>query len=347
MSNDLRLADAVSRLQPFSGLSTVTTQRVAALSFREYLPRGTELLPARDVQRQSIYPLRGDVRVFYADGSSRRVHGGSEGARCPLGKGRLAATRIRALTDVELACFDDELLDVAATWDELGAASAAAAGAPSEADGLAGGATSTGVRIPRGLVGVLPAQDIASLRLAADRLEMRRGEVVVSQGEIARHCFVVEAGQCVAVRREPAGTVTLAEIHQGGGFGEEAMLSQATADATVSAASDGTLLRWAREDVLGRLGGPLIRLDAAEAQERVAAGAAWLDVRLRQESCHSLRTGAIGAPLRELRLGRVTLDPRREYITCCASGRRSALAALLLARRGLRVAALAGGALRG
>ncbi|MBI4756356.1 MAG: cyclic nucleotide-binding domain-containing protein [Betaproteobacteria bacterium] len=347
MSNDPRLADIISRLQPFSGLSTVTAQRVVALSFREYLPKDTELLPARDVQRQSIYPLRGEVRVLYTDGSSQRVEGGSEGARRALGKGRGVATQIRTLTDVELVCFDDELLDVAATWDALGGASWAAADATSQARGPAGAATSTGVQIPRGLVGALPPQDIASLRHAADRLEARRGEVVVSQGELAGHCFVVEAGQFVAVRREPAGTGTLGEIHQGGGFGEAAMLNHAAADATVSAASDGTLLRWAREDLLGRLGAPLIRLDAAQAQARVAAGAAWLDVRQPQESCHSLRTGAISAPLRELRLGRVALDPRREYITCCASGRRSAVAALLLARRGLRVAALTGGAHRG
>ncbi|MFT3732923.1 MAG: cyclic nucleotide-binding and patatin-like phospholipase domain-containing protein [Hyphomicrobium sp.] len=92
----------------------------------------------------------------------------------------------------------------------------------------------------------LPA---AALRLLEDRLQpihVRRGELVVRQGEPANALYVVLSGRFAVEIRDYSGTV--AEISRGSTIGEIAFLAGGKRTATVRAIRDGILVRLTRAD---------------------------------------------------------------------------------------------------
>jgi rhodanese-related sulfurtransferase len=86
-------------------------------------------------------------------------------------------------------------------------------------------------------------------------------------------------------------------------------------------------------------------------EQRLAAGALWLDVRYPSEYQHDRLDGAINVLLNEIRNAFGLLDASRQYIVYCQTGTRSSAAAFLLAQRGYRTIlldrGLAGAARRG
>jgi rhodanese-related sulfurtransferase len=138
--------------------------------------------------------------------------------------------------------------------------------------------------------------------------------------------------------------VVLAELKAGEAFGEEALVSEAKRNATVTALIDGQLLRLNRSHFNELLREPLLRrIGFEEASGKVRRGALWLDVRYPSEYQYDKLPGAINVPLAEVRNMFAVLDRTKEYIAYCQSGRRSAAAAFLFAQRGFKVWLLEGG----
>jgi len=155
---------------------------------------------------------------------------------------------------------------------------------------------------------------------------------------------VIESGRCRVERTVGGVKVAIAELKSGDAFGEEALAADTRRNATVSMASEGKLLRLRKADFKQLLGEPLLeRVSYAGALERVARGAAWLDVRYPSEYRYDRLPGALNVPLNEVRNSFPVLERARSYITYCQSGRRSSAAAFLLAQRGFAVSVLEGG----
>ena len=68
-----------------------------------------------------------------------------------------------------------------------------------------------------------------------------------------------------------------------------------------------------------------------------------VDVRPADEYRQGHIPGAINIPLNDIRQASAALDPTKEYIVYCQTGRRSSAAAFLLSQRGLHAALLDGG----
>jgi len=112
----------------------------------------------------------------------------------------------------------------------------------------------------------------------------------------------------------------------------------------VTMTTDGMLLRLSKEDFNQLLLAPLLlKVTGEEAARRVAAGATWIDVRFPAEYQSDGYPGAINIPLNDIRQASAALDPAKEYIVYCQTGRRSSAAAFLLSQRGLHAALLDGG----
>jgi rhodanese-related sulfurtransferase len=121
-------------------------------------------------------------------------------------------------------------------------------------------------------------------------------------------------------------------------------VSEAKLNATVTALTDGKVMRLNRAHFNELLREPLLRrLAFAQAAEKVRRGALWLDVRYPSEYQYDKLPGAINVPLAEVRNMFAVLDRTKEYIAYCQSGRRSAAAAFLFAQRGFKVWLLEGG----
>ena len=190
-----------------------------------------------------------------------------------------------------------------------------------------------------------PAAHIDELLRRFERVRTARGEVVIREGDEGDYYYVIESGRFQVERLVGGARVVLAELKSGDAFGEEALVSEARRNATVTALTDGELLRLRRE----RLQRTPARAAAARARlcrggaRRCARGALWLDVRYPSEYQYDKLPGAINVPLDEVRNMFAVLDRSREYVAYCQSGRRSAAAAFLFAQRGFQVWLLEGG----
>ena len=168
--------------------------------------------------------------------------------------------------------------------------------------------------------------------------------MIIREGAEGDYYYLVESGRCQVERMVGGVSMTLAELKSGDTFGEEALVSQAKRNATVTMKTDGSLLRLSKQDFDVLLREPLLHaINMEQATQKVLNGAQWIDVRYPSEYQYDRLPGARNIPLSEIRNAFGALDMDEEYIIYCQSGRRSAAAAFLLAQRGYQALLLEGG----
>jgi rhodanese-related sulfurtransferase len=339
--------EQLAGLAPLGSLSSARLPELAELSTVAYGARGSDPLAQHGAEGQSLYLLRGELLLVFRGGGTLVVVGGHGEGKYAVNRRTPPVARSRAVTDVELLCVDDEGLDILMTFDQVasgGGAAASAMGRAVRADMRVANGIFSLANLRNGVFAQLPPARIEELLLRFERVSVRGGEAVVREGDEGDCYYVIETGRA-RVEREVGGvTVQVAELASGDAFGEEALASGARRNASVVMATDGELLRLGKRDFEALLGEPLLqRVGYAEGARRVAAGALWIDVRYPSEYRGDRLPGAINVPLDEVRNSFGALDPARELVVYCQSGRRSSAAAFLLAQRGFRVSLLDGG----
>ena len=311
----------LAALAPLAGLSPERIAELAEVAQVERASRGADPFAGR-TGKESVFLLGGEVLLSFQGGGTLVVVGGSEETRHALNRRKDSVARAKAITDVDLLVIEDDLLDVLATWDQVAAGRGR--------DMMASGPFSLS-SLRAGIFAQLPPARIDEL---LRRFERDEGD----------YYYVIEGGRFQVGRTVGGAEVILAELKTGDAFGEEALVSEAKRNATVTALTDGHVLRLNRSHFNELLREPLLRRIAyADAADKVRRGALWLDVRYPSEYQYDKLPGAINVPLAEVRNMFAVLDRGKEYIAYCQSGRRSAAAAFLFAQRGFKVWLLEGG----
>ena len=158
----------------------------------------------------------------------------------------------------------------------------------------------------------------------------------------ARRC-----GHAVAeLRKDGDGNeVKVASLGPGATFGEEALIKGEPRNATVRMTTAGRVLRLGKEDFDRLLRSQLVHEISADQARRDVdfRGAVFIDCRFEEEWELWRLKNARHVPLDEIRERSRGLDPKREYIVYCRTGRRSRAAAFLMRQVGLNAVALKGG----
>jgi rhodanese-related sulfurtransferase len=149
----------------------------------------------------------------------------------------------------------------------------------------------------------------------------------------------------VTRKESPEGEdIWLAELSEGDSCGEEALVSDAKRNATVTMLTDGKLMRLAKKDFVELMKKPLVNyVDYDEASAMVDKDAVWLDVRTPDEYESSAFEDSVNIPLSSLRGEMPELVFNAKYVICCDTGRRSDSAAFILSHKGFDVYVLEGG----
>jgi CRP-like cAMP-binding protein len=334
----------LSQLRAFSPLDGLKKENLAALARKITLREATQgrvLFKEGDTDKRAIYVVSGIVELLSGGRIVGSVHANSPQSRHPLAPvlprrctGRVATER------VEYLAIDSDLLDVLLTWDQTGQYEVG------DLQASAGGDDWMTTLLQNRAFHRIPPANLQALFLRMQRVDFSAGEVVIRQGDEGDFFYVIVSGRCVVTRETPLNRegVKLAELGLGETFGEEALVSGARRNATVTAAVDATTMRLAKEDFLKLLNEPLLRWASYDsAREVIAAGGRWLDVRLPSEFEHCRFEDALNVPLYFMRLKLSTLDPAVPYVVCCDNGRRSSAAAYLLSERGYDAQVLRGG----
>jgi rhodanese-related sulfurtransferase len=340
-------------LEPVCALPDERLAELAELCLVERVSKTLDPFRVQGVTGQLVFLLEGELALTSRDGRAEVVVGGTGEARHPLGR-KTPFTFAKAITDIVLLRIDDDLLDIMVTWHQLADLDKAAT-PDSRVDASDFVTPSTGNwallsgifsihNLKTGAFAQLPAAHINELLKRFVRIAVARREVIVRAGDEGDFYYVIETGKCVVERVVGGVSMKLAELKSGDAFGEEALVANAKRNATVTMLTDGALLRLAKEDFNELLKKPLLHsVGLKEASDKAAAGAQWIDVRYPSEYQYDKLPGAINIPLAEIRNAVKVLDPSRQYLLYCQSGRRSSAAAFLLAQRGFKAYVLDGG----
>jgi rhodanese-related sulfurtransferase len=178
------------------------------------------------------------------------------------------------------------------------------------------------------------------------RMPHRTGDVVIQQGSEGDYFYAIVSGRCIVTRETPLNKdgIRLAELGVGDTFGEEALISEAKRNATVTMLSDGVLMRLNKQDFRELMNEPLLQwVTEDRARELIAKGGKWLDVRLPSEFQNLAIEEAVNIPLYFIRLKLSTLEKGVPYVVYCDTGRRSSAAAFILIEKGYEAYVLTGG----
>ena len=192
----------------------------------------------------------------------------------------------------------------------------------------------------------IPPANIQAIFMRMQRINCRAGDVVIKQGDEGDYFYAIVSGRCTVTRETPLNKegIKLAELGMGDTFGEEALISEAKRNATVTMLTEGTLMRLGKQDFTTLLNEPMLQwVDYEQAKQIVAKGGKWLDVRLPSEFQNLHIEEAINIPLYFIRLKLNVLDKAVSYVVCCDTGRRSSAGAYILSERGFDAHVLKGG----
>lgn len=336
--------DLLARLQPLSSLGSKGLHELLPLCRIHAFSRTTDPFQANGWSGHVVYLVQGQLLVRMPDGSSRVLVGGYDLGAAPVVCGGMAPLSGKAITDIELLSLEEDPLDILVTWNQLSAPNESENSRPDLTDWRMMSGMFAASNLTVGAFASLPPANIQALLAKFTRVAAKRGETIIKQGDPGDYYYLIESGRCKVSRIVGGSSMQLAELKEGDAFGEEALVVDTVRNATVAMNTNGMLLRLSKKDFEQLLRAPLLqKVSGEEAARRVAAGATWIDVRFPAEYQSDGYPGAINIPLNDIRQASASLDPAKEYIVYCQTGRRSSAAAFLLSQRGLTAALLDGG----
>lgn len=335
--------EQLRKLSPLDGLQKENLEALSKKTRIHTLEGGRFLFKEGDAKKRTIYVLTGQLALSSGGEDVAVIDGGSDEARNPVAHVVPRQVSARANKRVEYLAIDSDLLDVMLTWDQTGSYEVGVLGigdTPSDTDDWMVTLLQTKA------FHKIPPANIQAIFMRLQQVNHKAGDIVIRQGDEGDFFYVITKGQCSVTRETPLNKegIKLADLSVGDTFGEEALISDARRNATVTMVSDGSLMRLSKEDFKSLLNEPMLNwVDRAEAEKIVAEGGTWLDVRLPSEFDNFHDKDANNIPLYFIRLKLNTLDKKVKYVVVCDTGRRSSAGAYILSERGYDAYVLRGG----
>lgn len=323
-----------ARCAPFTMLTGPrAAEAIESLAVFELRP-GESVTVRPGSRTDYLYVVEGEVEVTPSGGpSARYVPSDTDVRPIELEAGGPPLT-IASDGSSLLARADGDTLDYLLSWETLGAG----LGIESEALQARLAAVRRSLAFRR-----MPLECVEEAFRRMRQVQVHAGEEVVRLGEPGDAFYIIESGRAEVWRPGLYDDVAhkVDEMGPGEAFGEEALLTGGVRGATVRMIEDGTLLVMDKADFEALIGEPMVEhVEAKIAQACLDSGYIPLDVRYGEEFEEAHIPGAFLIPLPELRHRFHELDPAARYLVYCRSGRRSAVAALLMKQRGLHAVSL-------
>jgi CRP-like cAMP-binding protein len=331
-------------LRRFSPLDGLKRDNLAALArkvqIRELSP-GQVLFKEGDTEKRTFYVVSGTLELQDHGKIVGTVDGGSDFAKNPVAPVYPRRVSAKARDRVQFISVDSDLLDVMLTWDQTGSYEVSELN-----DGDAGAEDWMTMLLQTKAFHKIPPANIQAIFMRMQQINYRSGDVILKQGAEGDYFYVLTRGTALVTRETPLSKdgIKLAELTVGDTFGEEALISDAKRNATVTMTKDGAVMRLGKEDFKRLLNEPMLEwVDPDQAASIIKEGGQWLDVRLPSEYDNQHLDGAVNIPLYLIRLKINTLNKQRKYVVCCDTGRRSSAGAYILSERGFQAYVLRGG----
>src|SRR4030067_2675401 len=216
---DLKL---LATLVPINALSAEHLYKLADKGGVEDLPSGHVLFEEGSTDSDAFYVLAGDVVLSSRkSGASRTVSGASEEAKHPLANLTPRQYAGKTRTATRILHVDSLLLDTLLTWDQVAGIEV------TEFEGDASDVAWMRKLLESKALLRLPAASIQQLFTRFEEMPMKAGQILIRQGDKGDYYYVIKQGRCRVVQKpgEQQKMVALADLAEGGGFGEEGRVS--------------------------------------------------------------------------------------------------------------------------
>ena len=344
MTDEQISTELLKRFSPLDGLKRDNLAALARkVQVRELSP-GQVLFKEGDTEKRTFYVVSGILELQDQGKVVGIVEGGTDLAKNPVAPVFPRRVSAKARDRVQFISIDADLLDVMLTWDQTGTYEVSELAGK---DDVGGGAEDwMTMLLQTKAFHKIPPANIQAIFMRMQQINYKSGDVILKQGAEGDYFYVLTRGAALVTRETPLSKdgIKLAELAVGDTFGEEALISDAKRNATVTMVSEGAVMRLGKEDFKKLLNEPMLDwVDAAEAQKIVQDGGKWLDVRLPSEYDNKHLDNAVNIPLYFIRLKINTLEQGQKYVVCCDTGRRSSAGAYILSERGFQAYVLRGG----
>ncbi len=343
MDDEQTTTQLLKRFSPLDGLKRDNLAALARkVQIRELSP-GQVLFKEGDTEKRTFYIVTGTLELQDSGKTVGTVEGGTDFAKNPVAPVYPRRVSAKARDRVQFISVDSDLLDVMLTWDQTGTYEVSELQGQQE---VGGGEDWMTMLLQTKAFHKIPPANIQAIFMRMQQINYKGGDVILKQGAEGDYFYVLTRGNALVTRETPLSKdgIKLAELTVGDTFGEEALISDAKRNATVTMTTDGSVMRLGKEDFKKLLNEPMLDwVEPGEAQRIVAEGGQWLDVRLPSEFENHHLDNAVNIPLYFIRLKVNTLDPDKKYIVCCDTGRRSSAGAYILSERGFQAYVLRGG----
>ncbi len=339
----IKYSSLIKKLVPINGLPPQYQNEIINHSQVLTYRKRQQVFKQGDRDNWGYYLLSGELELSANGELVKQLTGGSDGARHALAQLQPRQMTARALGPVTVLRVDRHLLDRLLTLDDKSDIEGEVE--VSEIESEESGDWMTRL-LQSELFARIPAANIQKIFTTMEPVTVSAGEVVVEQGTPGDYYYLVQTGRCEVIRRssKSAHPIKLAELAEGDTFGEEALVSDATRNASIVMLTDGELMRLTKSDFVDLIRNPVLEsVSYLMAESLIAKGANWLDVRFPEEHQESGMEGSLNIPLNVLRLRQRDLEPETTYVLYCDTGARSSVAAFLLTQSGFDVRYLKGG----
>ncbi|MCZ6762860.1 MAG: cyclic nucleotide-binding domain-containing protein [Gammaproteobacteria bacterium] len=323
------------KLSPLDGLQKENLDSLVKKTAIHSLEAGRVLFREGDQKKRTVYVISGELLLLSGGEEVAVIEGGTKEAAHPVAHVIPRKVTAKARNRVEYLAIDSDLLDVMLTWDQTGSYEVGELGLDTGDQAASDDWMLTLLQTKA--FHKIPPANIQAIFMRMQQVNHSTGDVIIKQGDEGDYFYVVIKGSCNVTRETPLNKdgIKLADLTIGDTFGEEALISDARRNATITMSSDGSLMRLAKEDFKSLLNEPMLKwVNKEQADEIVGNDGIWLDVRLPSEFENFHEPDAINIPLYFIRLKLSTLDKDKRYVVCCDTGRRSSAGAYILNERG-------------
>jgi len=330
----------IKALSPINSLNPENVQELISKISAVPLESGHYVFKKGDTEKSHVYVLQGEIELVHDKKVVKLIKAGTPDGLQPIAHSFPRPFSARAKGSVVITRINSDMLDIMLTWDQTGSYMVETVDEEDDDTDWMSRILQTRAfhRIP-------PA-NIQAMFMRMESVNYKPGEKVVEQDQEGDYFYIIKEGRCLVTRSTPANPagVKLATLSVGDSFGEEALISDTTRNATVTMLTAGLLMRLKKEDFNSLLNEPLLNwVDYEEGKKLVADGGVWIDVRLPDE--HKARSikGCINIPLIFLRMKANSLDKNKKYVIFCDTGRRSSAASFLLNEKDIETYVLTDG----
>ena len=330
--------EVLKNLVPLNNLSVDLLRQLAATARMERVSAGSAITKECEVGERALYLLSGMLVLANGNNIVDTIKAGTPQARNPLPPFQTRSATLYAKTTATILSIDRKLLDIVLSQNPAGAEGDTLDSEPDNHAWITNFLQSNALL-------QLPETTLQTLYSRLREIPTRAGEIVIRQGSIANSYYIIRNGRCNVVHAPSleGPEIKIAELHTGQAFGEEALITNRTRNASVIMQEAGSLMRLEKQDFMSLLVNPLLRFASSEKTHALlASGAEIIDVRTPGNYPErDLIKNRI--PLSELRTRLAQLDKNKPYVIACNDGNQSAVAAFLLNQHGYKTHVLQGG----